>query len=291
MVNQNLKNVVAVITGSSRGVGRGIAVALGRHGATVYVTGRSAKAGDSPFPGTVFEAAEEVTAAGGVGIPVVCDFSDDAQIKKLFQQVEREQGKLHILVNNASVIPPELYSPGPFWTKSIDIVALLDVGLRSSYIASYYAAPLLVRGGRGVVVNTSTYGASSYIHGPVYGAQKAGHDKLATDMAIDFREHNVAAVSYWFGAVATERHEMAVANLPPGEGYGGVFKVIEGREFGGHVLAAMYNDSALMQRSGQVIIVAELAQEYGIKDVGDVEPPSYRGVLGFPHVQHPSIIV
>jgi len=290
-MNQDLTGIVAVVTGSSRGVGRGMAVALGRHGATVYVTGRSAKSGESPFPGTVFDAAEEVTAAGGRGIPVVCDFADDAQIKKLFEQIEREQGGLHILVNNAAIIPPELYAPGAFWEKSIDIVALLDVGLRSSYIASYYAAPLLVRGGRGVVVNTSTYGASSYIHGPVYGAQKAGHDKLACDMAVDFRDHNVAAVAYWFGAVATERHQMAVASLPPGEGYGGVFNVIEGREFGGHVLAAMYNDPALMQRSGQVIIVAELAKEYGIKDVDGVEPPSYRGTLGHPHVQHPSIIV
>ena len=192
-MNQDLKGVVAVVTGSSRGVGRGIAVALGAHGATVYVTGRTAKSGDSPYPGTVFEAAEAVTAAGGKGIPVICDFADDAQIKKLFEQVEREQGKLHILVNNAAVVPPELYAPGAFWEKSLELVDLLDVGLRSSYVASYYAAPLLVRGGRGVVVNTSTYGASSYIHGPMYGAQKAGHDKLACDMAVDFREHNVAA--------------------------------------------------------------------------------------------------
>lgn len=101
MKSERLKGKIAVVTGSSRGIGKGIATALGSHGATVYVTGRTAKAGPPPFDSNVFDVAEQVTAAGGKGIPVVCDFADDAQIAALFKQVGDEQGQLHILVNNA----------------------------------------------------------------------------------------------------------------------------------------------------------------------------------------------
>jgi NAD(P)-dependent dehydrogenase (short-subunit alcohol dehydrogenase family) len=167
------------------------------------------------------------------------------------------------------------------------------VGLRSSYVASWHAAKLMSRQRRGLIVNTSTYGAVSYIHGPAYGVHKAGVDKLAADMAVDLRDYNVAAVSYWFGAVATERFKIATANMPEGynAGNAGSFRVAETPEFGGHVLAAMYHDPDLMKHSGHTLIVAELAKEYGIKDANGVEPPSYREYLGEPRIPHPSVIV
>ncbi|MDB5988070.1 MAG: family NAD(P)-dependent oxidoreductase [Nevskia sp.] len=291
-MKQDLTGLVAVVSGSSRGIGRGMAVAMGAHGATVYVTGRTAKPGQSEFPGSVAEAAEAVTAAGGKGIGVACDFGDDEQIKQLFARIEQEQGRLDILVNNAAYLNNDIYAHGPFWSKSLDIVRLLDVGLRSSYIASWYAAPLMVRQKRGLIVNTSTYGAVSYIHGPAYGVHKAGHDKLAADMAVDFRDHGVAAVSYWFGAVATERFKIVTAGMRDGYAAGdaGSFQVTETPEFGGHVLAAMYHDPELMTRSGNAFIVAEMAKEYGIKDADGVEPPSYREYLGAPRIPHPSVI-
>ena len=169
---------VALVTGASRGAGRGIALALGSHGCTVYVTGRSETRDDSPLPGTIHETAERVTAAGGTGIAVRVDHALDHQVKTLFEQVQREQGRLDILVNNACAIHDDLTAPGPFWAKPLGIAGMLDVGLRSSYVASYYAAPLMVSRRHGLIVFTSASGSVHYVYGPVYGAHKAGMDKL-----------------------------------------------------------------------------------------------------------------
>jgi NAD(P)-dependent dehydrogenase (short-subunit alcohol dehydrogenase family) len=189
-MNQPLKQV-AVVTGASRGVGQGIALALGAAGMTVFVTGRAPEHGGSnvyghALRGSLEDTAAAITAAGGRGIAVVCDHADDAQVQALFARVEKECGQLDLLVNNAAFIHDQLIEPGPFWEKPLDLVRILDVGLRSAYIASYYAAPLLLKRGQGLICFTSSFGAGCYMHGPAYGAQKAGCDKLAADMAIDF---------------------------------------------------------------------------------------------------------
>ena len=125
---------VAIVTGASRGAGRGIAVALGSHGCTVYVTGRSQRAGDHSLPGTIYETAEAVTAAGGRGIAVRCDHADDEQVTALFEQVMAEQGRLDILVNNAAAVYDELSMPGNFWEKPLKLGDMIDVGVRSGYL-------------------------------------------------------------------------------------------------------------------------------------------------------------
>jgi len=181
-----LSGRVCLVTGASLGVGKGIAIALGAAGAKVYVTGRSAKAGDNAYGGTVFATAEEVTKHGGRGVAVVCDHSDDQQVRSLFDRITLDAGRLDILVNNATAIPDGMTESGPFWEKSIDFVKLLDVGLRSNYVASHLAAPLLIKQG-GLIFNSSSPGARSYVHGPAYGAAKAGVDKMSHDMAHDFR--------------------------------------------------------------------------------------------------------
>ena len=191
-----LKKRVCLVTGASLGVGKGIAIALGAAGATVYVSGRSAKKGDNPYGGTVYATAEEVSARGGRGIAVICDHSDDRQVRALFEHVAREAGRLDILVNNAIAIPDGLTDTGPFWEKSLDFVKLLDVGLRSNYVASYLAAPMLIKQG-GLIFNSSSPGARSYVHGPAYGAAKAGGDKMSHDMAHDFKPFGVAVISVW----------------------------------------------------------------------------------------------
>jgi len=269
---------VVVVTGASRGAGKGIAVALGATGATVYVTGRTRHEGDAPLPGTVQATAEAVTAAGGRGIAVYCDHADDAQVAQLFEQVRREQGRLDILVNNVTVLHDALTATGPFWSKPLALADLLDVGLRSHYTASWFAAPLLLANGEGLVVNTSSFGGRIYMHGPAYGAGKAGIDKMAHDMAVDFRPHRVAVIALWMGLLATERTRRVFAAEP--EKYAGMAATAESPEFSGRVIDALARDPQLMDRSGQVWIGAELALAYGVTDFDGRQPLSPRAFFG-----------
>ena len=284
------RSPAVVVTGASRGAGRGIAIALGAHGCTVYVTGRSEKKGDAPLPGTIYETADAVTAAGGKGIAVRVDHADDTQVKALFEQVRREQQRLDILVNNACLIRDELMHPVNFWEKPLNIVDMLEVGLRSSYVASYYAAPMMVgQQKKGLVIFTSASGAVHYVFGPVYGAHKAGMDKFAADMAVDFKPFGVAALSIWMGALRTERLALLIEAHP--QKFGNLAETAETPEFTGHVIWALYNDPQLMQLSGQTLIGAELAVKYGIRDAGGRQPLSYRTTHGVePRVQYPNII-
>jgi len=280
---------IAIVTGASRGAGRGIAIALGSHGCIVYITGRSEKVGDAALPGTIYETADAVTAAGGKGIAIRVDHGDDAQVKALFEQVERDQGRLDILVNNACALHDQLTAPLNFWEKPLEIVDMLDVGLRSGYVASYYAAPLMARQRSGLILFTSASGAVHYVYGPAYGAHKAGMDKFAADMAVDFKEHNVAVLSIWMGALLTDRLRMVIGSDP--DKYAHLEGVTESPEFTGHILWSLFNDPHLMDMSGQTVIGAEMAIKYGIKDVSGRQPPSYRETHKVePRVQYPFVI-
>jgi len=273
-----IQDRVVVVTGASRGAGKGIAVALGATGATVYVTGRSRREGDAPLAGTVQATAEAVTAAGGRGIAVYCDHADDAQVAQLFDQVRQEYGRLDILVNNATVLHDALTDTGPFWSKPLALADILDVGLRSHYTASWFAAPLLLANGEGLVVNTSSFGGRIYMHGPAYGAGKAGIDKMAHDMAVDFRPHRVAVVALWMGLLATERTRRVFAAEP--EKYAGMADTAESPEFSGRVIDALARDPDLMDRSGKVWIGAELGEAYAIADIDGRQPLSPRAFFG-----------
>jgi NAD(P)-dependent dehydrogenase (short-subunit alcohol dehydrogenase family) len=162
---------VAVVTGASRGVGRGIAIALGSHGYTVYVTGRTQRSGESRWAGTIGDTAAAITAAGGKGVAARVDHRNDDEVKALFDRVRDEAGRLDLLVNNAALIREELQSELPFWQKPLAAsVDLLDVGLRSGLVASYHAAPLLVETGPGLVAFTSAPGAGRAQYGAADGA-------------------------------------------------------------------------------------------------------------------------
>jgi NAD(P)-dependent dehydrogenase (short-subunit alcohol dehydrogenase family) len=274
------KDRVVVVTGASRGAGKGIAVALGATGATVYVTGRTRNEGDAPLPGTVQATAEAVTAAGGRGIPVYCDHGDQDRVKQLFEQVREEQGRLDILVNNATSLHDELTETGPFWDKPLELTQLWDVGMRSHYTATWYAAPLLLANGEGLVVNTSSFGGRIYMHGPAYGAGKAAVDKMSHDMAIDFRPHNIAVVSIWMGLLLTERTQRVFDSEP--DKYAALAETTESPEFTGRVIDALAKDPDLMQKSAKVLIGAELGLEYGLTDNNGQTPTSHRAFFGPP---------
>jgi NAD(P)-dependent dehydrogenase (short-subunit alcohol dehydrogenase family) len=285
------RGTVALVTGASRGAGRGIAIALGQHGCTVYVTGRSQQTGDHPLPGTIYETAEAVTAAGGRGIAVRCDHAEDDEVAALFQRIRSEQGRLDILVNNAAAIHDELNQPGEFWEKPLKLAGLIDVGVRSGYVASWHAAQLMAAQDSGLIVFTSASGAAHYSLGAAYGAHKAGMDKMAFDMAADFNHAGkaVAVVSIWMGALLTDRLKRIIAAEPA------KFAHLEGHcespEFTGHVIWELFSDPALADLSGRTLVGAEIARKYSLTDNGRVPPTSsemHEGLV--PLTYHPAII-
>ena len=284
---------VALVTGASRGAGAGIARALGAHGMTVYVTGRTVEPGDakawdgSVLPGTVAETAAAVTAAGGKGVAVLCDHSDDERVAAVFEQIRREQGRLDLLVNNATYMHPQLIEQNPFWQKDISACEILNVGLRSAYIASWHAAQMMVEQGRGLIAFGSSFGASCYMHGPAYGAQKAGLDKFAHDMAVDLRGSGVNTLSVWMGPLKTERAAVA-SKVNPAQ-YEAFSKTAESPEFTGHILYALATSNQAEALSGHTVIGAELARELGVTDEGSVRP-SYRETLGEPPKPNPAVV-
>lgn len=280
-------SLIAAVTGASRGAGKGIALALADAGASVYFTGRTKRDGDSELPGGLETTAAEIVERGGTAIPIVCDHADDAQVAAAFAQIARESGRLDVLVNNAFAIPDGITSRRPFWEKGLDQQIVLDVGLRSTYVASYYAAPLLVNGGK-LVVNTSSFGGTCYMHGPAYGAVKAGVDKMAHDMAEDFRPFGVAAVSLWMGMLRTERTEPLFTSA--NHRYAALTQHAESAEFPGRVIAALANHPDRMTYSGRVLVAAELALELGVLDVDGRQPPSHRPALGSPPEFSPAVV-
>lgn len=268
---------VAVVTGASRGAGRGIAQALGAAGWRVYLTGRTISDTD----------AEAVTALGGQGVAVPTDHADDESVAALFARIGDENEALHLLVNNAAVIDERLTDPAPFWQKPLALADVLDVGLRSAYVASWYAAPLLLRTDRALIAFTSSPGSVCYMHGPAYGAQKAGVDKMAADMAVDFGGTPVSTVSIWMGILLTDRMRRAFGGNA--DALASFAEHAETPQFTGRVIDALYRDPDLAALSGHTVIGAELAQRYGITDEGGRRPPSHREMLGAP--REPSTVV
>ena len=278
-----LEGKVAVVTGASRGIGKGIALALAEQGATVYVTGRTVDERGHELPGTVGETAAQATRRGGRGIAVAVDHSDDDQVADLFEQVGREQGRLDLLVNNAFALPGTLTEPEPFWEKPLSYWQMVDVGVRSNYVAAWHAAKLMVPQGDGLIVATSGYTGVAYTYGVVFGMCKAAVDRMARDMAVELKPHGIASLSLWMGLTFTERAERVLAQNPamkeqtvtdPNAG--------TTVEFPGRVIAALLSDDNIMARSGGTFITAELGQEYGINDIDGNQPRSLRAERGAP---------
>ncbi|MCJ7437667.1 MAG: SDR family NAD(P)-dependent oxidoreductase [Acidimicrobiia bacterium] len=270
----SLQGRVAVVTGASRGIGKGIALELGAAGAMVYLTARTVDPG--PIPGTVGETVAEVEALGGTAVGVACDHHDDAQVQALFARVEREQGRLDVLVNNVySAIDLAPWLGRPFW--ELPVAAwdqVVDIGVRSHYVASVFATPMLLAAEHGLIANISSSGSTQYAHNVVYGVGKAALDKMTADMAHELEAHGVAVVSLWPGLVRTEIVELGARRTDdgrsvldlPGEGTFDLADA-ESPRFVGRGVVALATDPAVMQRSGTTPTVAALAEAYGFTDV------------------------
>jgi NAD(P)-dependent dehydrogenase (short-subunit alcohol dehydrogenase family) len=277
----SLTGKVAVVTGASRGVGKGIALALGAEGATVYVTGRTSAPGSHPLPGTVGETAAAVGRRGGKGVAVKVDHGNDAEVASLFQQVRHEQGRLDILVNNAMAIPDELTDPGSFWEKPLSLWEIIDVGLRSNFVAAWHAAQIMVPQRSGLVVAMSGYVGVTYTYSVVFGTCKTATDRMARDMAVELKAHNVASLSLWQGFTFTERAQENLKKVP---GMASRLNSAAGSsvEFPGRVIAALASDPDVLQRSGGTFIAAELALQYGLTDIDGRVIQSLRAQRGAP---------
>jgi len=281
-----LSGKVAVVTGASRGIGKGIALVLAEQGATVYVTGRTVNPGEYYLPGTVGETAAQCTErgkdSGGKGIAVACDHGNDEQVAALFDQVKREQGRLDILVNNAFQLSDDLIVPKPFWEKPLSNLEMWQVGVRSSYVAAWHAAQIMAPQGSGLIVAISGFVGVTYTFGVVFGTAKTAVDRMARDFAIELEPFNVASVSLWQGLTLTEK---AYYNLEKSkEDMTDSITSMTGSsvEHPGRVIAAMAADPDIVKRSGATYVTTELAEEYGVTDVDGRVIPSARGSRGAP---------
>jgi len=263
----SLAGKVAVVTGASRGIGKGIALGLGEAGATVYVTGRTEVDGASQLPGSLVTTAREVTRLGGVGIVARCDHRNDAEVEQLFTRVAQEQGRLDLLVNNALGSPQQsvLWGGHRFWDVPISLWDdLIDVGLRSHYVAARYAVPLMIERHGGLIINVASHasGAGKSVRSRVlipYSVGKAGLHRLNSDMAMELREFGVAVVSIWPPASRTE------GVLAHPEVFGDLSKWRE-PVFTGRVVAALAMSGNVLERSGEALIVDDLAVELRVSD-------------------------
>jgi NAD(P)-dependent dehydrogenase (short-subunit alcohol dehydrogenase family) len=264
---------VAVVTGASRGVGKGAALALGAEGWTVYVTGR----GPLDAGSALRTSADEVTSRGGTGIPVVCDHRDDSQIGDLFGRVDAEQGHVDLLVNNVWAGPRYPTTPEPFWKRPLsDWESLIDVGLRAHFVAAVAAASRMVERNRGLMVNISSFGTRRHLHSVLYGMSKAALDKMTSDMAVELAGHDVTVLSLWPGLVQTE------SVLASGRDNIAGFPIAQAEtpEFVGRVIAALAADPDVGALSGRTLIAAETALEYGVTERDGRQPASHRAAFG-----------
>jgi NAD(P)-dependent dehydrogenase (short-subunit alcohol dehydrogenase family) len=271
---------VAVVTGASRGIGKGIALELGALGMTVYVTGRSQEGG-GPLPGTIGETAAQITDLGGTGIAVPCDHHLDEQVESAIGRIALDHGHIDVLVNNVFAAPELAAWLGtPFWelpTRAWDEV--IDIGLRSHYLASALAAPGMVAARSGLIVNVSSSGAVQYAHNVPYGVGKAGVDKMTADMAHELAPYDVSVVSVWPGLVKTELVMFGAKTQDDGSqvldlGGEGTFdlSLAESPRFVGRGVAALASDPEVRKRSGSAVTIADLADAYGFTDVDGTVP-------------------
>ncbi|CAO4369268.1 unnamed protein product [Caenorhabditis nigoni] len=285
----SLAGQIAIVTGASRGIGRGIALQLGEAGATVYITGRKPEESFNSKVGlTGLEAtAEEITKRGGKGIARFVDHQNMEEVKNFFDVIEKDhQGQLDILVNNAyqgvTAISENMgkpfYETDPYIWDTIN-----NVGLRNHYFCTVYAARLMIPRNKGLIVNVSSGGGLRYLFNVAYGVGKQALDRLSADTAVELAKKNICVVSLWPGAVRTELADKKFKN-PDGTPRAEIQKVAEvfanGEtvEYPGRAVVSLASDPRKMNKTGRILITEDLGREYGFVDIDGLKPPNLRSV-------------
>lgn len=258
---KHLEGKVVLVTGGTRNVGKGIALGLGEAGATVYVTGRSIS--DKDVKG--------ISEIGGKGIAIVCNHENDEEVKRVFSQIQAQEGKLDILVNNAwggyNRLRNRTKYKGfkwkePFWNQPFELWdEMINVGVRSNFIASVYASEIMLKQKQGLIVNISFYASRKYYGNVIYGIAKAAVDKMSMDMAVELKPHRIACVSVYPGYINDNK------KVPDPKK--------ESSQFVGRAIAALGSDTNIMSKTGHILVAAQLAKEYGFKDVDKTQPVPY----------------
>jgi NAD(P)-dependent dehydrogenase (short-subunit alcohol dehydrogenase family) len=264
---------VALVTGASRGIGKGIALSLGEAGAKVYITGRTVEEGKSAscLSGTIHQTVEEVIKLGGECVAIQCDHSIDSEVEAAFNRINAENKRLNILVNNVwggyehYTDGTEFWHENGFWTVPISRWdAMFQSGVRAHYISNVLAVPLLMQQDDSLIITLSFFAAQRNDKGVAYGTAKAASDHMVACMAEELREHNVAAVSLYPGLVRTESVMKAAKHLDLSNS--------ESPQFIGRAVVALASDTDIMKKSGRVLVAAKLAQEYGFTDINGEQP-------------------
>jgi len=275
---KSLQGKTAVVTGASRGAGRGIALALGEAGATVYVTGRSVRGQPTTenLPGTIDETAETVTLRCGRGIAVRCDHTADADVEALFARVKREQARIDLLVNNAwggyeqhdhrKFTAPFHEQPIRHWD------GMFTAGVRAALVASRVAAPLMLAQKSGLIVNITAWDRDKFLVNVFYDLAKNAINRMTFGMARELTPHNIAVVALAPGFMRTER----VAGAFEAVGNKDYLNFTESPEYAGRAVVALAADPNVLAKSGKIVAVGDLAKEYGFTDVDLRQIPAFR---------------
>ncbi|KAE9548595.1 hypothetical protein FO519_008194 [Halicephalobus sp. NKZ332] len=291
---KQLAGKVALVTGASRGVGRGIALQLGEAGAKVYITGRQPKASlssDITQLPSLEKVAQEIKNRGGEAAIIYTDHSDMAQVKSLFEQIDAEnQGQLDVLVNNAYSGVMSINENGGknFYEQNPEVWDdINNVGLRNHYFCSVYAARMMVKNRSGLIVNISSAGGLQYIFNVAYGVGKEAMDRMATDMAVELKDENVTVVSLWPGVVKTElatkfvsegsvkatRHQEISEEVTDR-----LFNEGESVEFAGKAIVALASDPKVHKMTGKTLTTADLGDKYSFTDINGRKIDSMRSI-------------
>jgi NAD(P)-dependent dehydrogenase (short-subunit alcohol dehydrogenase family) len=273
---QRLKGKIAIVTGSSRGAGRGIALVLGEEGATVYVTGRSVRGAltNEELPGTSIEdTAQQVSARGGKGVPIRCDHTVGSEVEALFERVQQEQGRLDLLVNNVWGGYEDIEAAdfdAPFWEQPLwRWDRMFAAGVRAHYAASRLAAPVMIAQRYGLIVNTTFWDRGEYLSNLPYDLAKTVINRMAYGMALELRPYNVAAVALspgWMRTEAVMAHGHTVEELSRTESV----------EYIGRAVVALAADPDVITKTGSTLTVGDLAREYGFTDTDGSQPPAFQ---------------